>query len=87
MLGVWVPASGGNLVGQIPDSTTGATVGANFSIAFGGNRYQDFWTFPDGSVAYPAPFSSATKIKVVRVMPCDLVEAEYSQIRRPGYLE
>jgi len=32
------------------------------------------WTelraFPDGSVAYPAPGSSATKIKILRILPC-----------------
>jgi len=27
--------------------------------------------FPDGSVAYPAPGSSASKIKILRVLPCE----------------
>ena len=35
-----------------------------------GSRYQDFRAFPDGSVAYPAPGGSATKIKILRVLPC-----------------
>ena len=35
-----------------------------------GSRYQDFRTYPDGSVAYPAPGSSATKIKILRVLGC-----------------
>ncbi len=35
-----------------------------------GNRYQEFIGFPDGSVAYPAPGSSATKLEIVRVLPC-----------------
>jgi hypothetical protein len=35
-----------------------------------GSRYQDFRAYPDGSVAYPAPGSSATKIKILRVMGC-----------------
>ena len=35
-----------------------------------GSRYQDFRTYPDGSVAYPAPGSSGTKIKILRVMGC-----------------
>ncbi|HTP25622.1 MAG TPA: hypothetical protein VMK12_08185 [Anaeromyxobacteraceae bacterium] len=35
-----------------------------------GNRYQDFRAFPDGSVAYPAPGSSGTKVKVLRILPC-----------------
>jgi hypothetical protein len=35
-----------------------------------GSRYQDFRAYPDGSVAYPAPGSSGTKIKILRVLPC-----------------
>ena len=35
-----------------------------------GSRYQDFRSFPDGSVAYPAPGSTATKIKILRVLGC-----------------
>ena len=35
-----------------------------------GNRYQEFKGFPDGSVAYPAPGSANTKVKIVRVLPC-----------------
>jgi hypothetical protein len=34
------------------------------------NRYQEMKPFPDGSVAYPAPGSSNTKIKILRVLPC-----------------
>ena len=36
-----------------------------------GSRYQDFRAFPDGSVAYPAPSSTGTKIKILRVVPCN----------------
>ena len=35
-----------------------------------GNRYQDFRGYPDGSVAYAAPGSTSTRIKIVRVPPC-----------------
>lgn len=35
-----------------------------------GSRYQDFRAFPDGSVAYPAPGSSATKVKILRMLGC-----------------
>jgi len=31
-----------------------------------GGRYQDFRVFPDGSLASPAPGSTATKIKILR---------------------
>jgi hypothetical protein len=34
------------------------------------NRYQEFRGFPDGSVAYAAPGSSNTRIKIVRILPC-----------------
>jgi hypothetical protein len=36
-----------------------------------GSRYQDFRAYPDGSAAYPAPGSSGTKIKILRVLPCN----------------
>jgi hypothetical protein len=56
---------------QALDSTTAATQGAPYTIAgVTGSRYQDFRTYPDGSVAYAAPGSAATKVKIVRVSPC-----------------
>jgi hypothetical protein len=63
---------------QVLDSTTGGPAGADVT-SFGplkltpnvlGSRYQDFRSFPDGSVAYPAPGSTATKIKILRVLGC-----------------
>ena len=36
-----------------------------------GSRYQDFRAFPDGSVAYPAPGTTPTKIKILRVTGCN----------------
>jgi hypothetical protein len=36
-----------------------------------GSRYQDFRAYPDGSVAYPAPGSSGTKINILRVLGCN----------------
>ena len=65
-------------VDQVLDSTTGGPAGADVT-SFGplkltpnvlGSRYQDFRSFPDGSVAYPAPGSTATKIKILRVLGC-----------------
>ncbi len=56
---------------QALDTTTGATQGAPYNIAgVTGSRYQDFRTYPDGSVAYAAPGSGPTKVKIVRVSPC-----------------
>ena len=64
---------------QVLDSTTGAAPAGSSTTSAGplmlspnvlGSRYQDFRAYPDGSVAYPAPGSSATKIKILRVLGC-----------------
>jgi hypothetical protein len=56
---------------QALDATTGAAEGPPFNVAgVVGNRYQDFRAFPDGSVAYPAPGSSATKLQILRILGC-----------------
>jgi hypothetical protein len=81
MLAAWETGSGTGDIAQGDTSrklyvqplnaTTGAAEGPAFNIAgVVGSRYQDFRSFPDGSVAYPAPGSSSTKIKIVRVLPC-----------------
>jgi hypothetical protein len=69
MFAAW--ASGTNMVGQVLDASTGAAIGSTVSIAAASNQFQDFRNYPDGSVAYPAPGSSATKLKIVRVLPCN----------------
>jgi hypothetical protein len=65
---------------RIVDSTTGAAPAGSTADTAGplrltpnvlGSRYQDFRAFPDGSAAYPAPGSAATKIKILRVMGCN----------------
>ncbi len=62
------------LMVQALNASTGAAEGAAFNIAgVLGSRYQDFRSFPDGSVAFPAPASTAatnTKINIARVLPC-----------------
>jgi len=72
-------ASGRQMWIQVLDGTSGAAPAGSTATSAGplklspnvlGSRYQDFRAFPDGSVAYPAPGSSATKIKVLRVLPC-----------------
>jgi hypothetical protein len=64
---------------QILDTTTGAAPAGSSTSSAGplvlspnvlGSRYQDFRSYPDGSVAYPAPGSSSTKIKILRVAGC-----------------
>jgi len=65
---------------QVLDTTTGAAPGGSSATTAGplmlspnvlGSRYQDFRGYPDGSVAYPSPGSSATKIKILRVLGCN----------------
>ena len=64
---------------QVLDSTTGAAPAGSSATSAGpltlspnvlGSRYQDFRSYPDGSVAYPAPGSTATKLKILRVLAC-----------------
>jgi hypothetical protein len=56
---------------QALDATSGAPAGATVSVTgIAGNRYQDFRGYPDGSVAYAAPGSTNTRIKILRVLPC-----------------
>jgi hypothetical protein len=55
---------------QALDRTTGTANGPALQVDVKGNRYQDFVAFPDGSVAFAAPGSSATRIKILRVLPC-----------------
>jgi hypothetical protein len=56
---------------QALDAQTGAAMASPVLVTgVAGNRYQEFRGFPDGSVAYPAPGSSATKIKILRILPC-----------------
>jgi len=55
---------------QVLNASSGEVEGAPLELMFQGNRYQDLVAFPDGSVAFTAPGSSATKVKILRVLPC-----------------
>jgi hypothetical protein len=56
---------------QILNATTGAAQGTPYYVSgVKGSRYQDFRSYPDNSVAYAAPGSTGTKIKILRVLPC-----------------
>jgi hypothetical protein len=64
---------------QILDTTTGAAPAGSTTTSAGplklspnvlGSRYQDFRAYPDGSVAYPAPGTNNTTIKILRIMGC-----------------
>jgi hypothetical protein len=58
------------LVLQVRDAQTGEAVGDTQEVAVKGNRYYELRAFPDGSVAYAAPGTSNTKVKILRVLPC-----------------
>lgn len=56
---------------QALNAVTGAADGMQVNVNdVVGNRYQEFRGYPDGSVAYAAPGSTSTRIKIVRVLPC-----------------
>ncbi|WP_437840353.1 hypothetical protein [Sorangium sp. So ce1153] len=56
---------------QALDRATGEAEGEPLKVDVLGNRYQDFAAFPDGSVAFAAPGSASTRIKVLRILPCE----------------
>jgi hypothetical protein len=63
---------------EILDRTTGAppsgsttTTAGPLAVSVVGSRYQDFRTYSDGSVAYVAPGSTSTKVKILRVLACN----------------
>jgi hypothetical protein len=72
-------AAGRQMFLQVLDAATGMSPAGASAATAGplkltpnvlGSRYQDFRAYPDGSVAYPAPGSSATKLKILRVLGC-----------------
>jgi hypothetical protein len=69
MLLTW--GSGSGMAAQIYDSTSGATVGAQFTIAAPDHPWQSWKAFPDGSVAWAGAASASSTITVARVMPCN----------------
>jgi len=70
-------STGRTMTLQVLSNATGAAISSPFTVPSGttanaayGNRYQAFKSFPDGSVAYPSAGGSTTKLKVLRIMPC-----------------
>ncbi len=59
------------MAAQVGDSGDGSPVGSQFTIGVFDHQYQTCEAFVDGDVAYPAAGSSATSIKIARVMPCN----------------
>lgn len=56
---------------QSLDRTTGAASSLPIPVAVANNRFQEMKPFPDGSVAYAAPGSSNSQLKILRVLPCE----------------
>jgi hypothetical protein len=62
--------SGSGQAAQIYDTTTGAAVGSQFTIAAPDHPWQSWKPFSDGSVAWASVSSASSTIQVARVMPC-----------------
>lgn len=56
---------------QTLSRATGAAVGAALGVDVRGNRYHKLVSFADGSVAFVAPGSTKTRLKVLRILPCE----------------
>jgi len=69
MLLAW--ESGSGITAELRSSADGAPIGAPLTIAVTDHRYQDFKSFPDGSVAYAARGSGNQSIEIARVLPCN----------------
>jgi hypothetical protein len=68
MLLTW--GSGSSMAAQVYDSSTGATVGSQFTIAAPDHPWQSFKPYPDGSVAFASVASASSTIQITRVLPC-----------------
>jgi hypothetical protein len=56
---------------QTQNAATGEAEGGPLQVDVNGNRYYEFRDYPDGSIAYPTAGTSATKIKIMRILPCN----------------
>ncbi len=68
MLLTW--ASGTGMAAQVYDSGTGATVGAQFTIAAPSNQWTSWKPYPDGSAAYASVASASATVQIARALPC-----------------
>ena len=69
MLLTW--GSGTGMAAQVYDSSTGAPIGAQFTINVPDHPWQSWKSFPDGSVAYAGVRAASNTVQVARVMPCN----------------
>ena len=68
MLLTW--GSGTGMAAQVYDASTGAPIGAQFTINVPDHPWQSWKSFPDGSVAYAGVARASNTVQVARVMPC-----------------
>jgi hypothetical protein len=68
MLLTW--GSGSGMAAQVYDSTSGAPVGAQFTIAVPDHPWQSWKSFPDGSVAWAGVSSASATVQIARLLPC-----------------
>jgi hypothetical protein len=81
MVAAWETASSPNDLGALTQSrrfyvqtqsaATDPPEGGPLQVGVNGNRYYEFRDDPDGSIAYPTAVTSATKIKIMRILPCN----------------
>lgn len=58
------------ITAQVFDTASGNEVSAQFGLNVPNNIYQPFKSYPDGSVAYAAPGTHTTTIRIARILPC-----------------
>lgn len=62
--------SGSTIAAVVLDASDGSFVSDRFNIDVPNNIYHPFKAYPDGSVAYAAPGSNRTSIRIARILPC-----------------
>jgi hypothetical protein len=62
--------SGSTITAQVFDAASGNEVSSQFTIEVPDNIYHPFKAYPDGSVAYAAPGTGSTSIRIARILPC-----------------
>lgn len=58
------------IVGRTDSIYGGGTISSQFVLNVPNNIYQPFKAYPDGSVAYAAPGTGTTGIRIARILPC-----------------
>lgn len=68
MVAGWGSAS--TITAQVFDAASGNDVSSQFVIDVPDNIYHPLRAYPDGSVAYAAPGTRSTSIRIARILPC-----------------